>query len=111
MVAYDCLRSLLPCRTIFANRFSFRHIQYGEHIVQATMNRFDRILGISLLELLLFYSTYVDCSVLGKVFALAHVPYVALASSAIACMRSQCQASELASTYMALHMPDILLKD
>ena len=48
MVTYDCLRSLLLCRTMCASRLRSRHIQYGEHIVQATMNRFDGILGLFL---------------------------------------------------------------
>ena len=74
------------------------------------MNHFDRILGLSLFAI----PAFTDMQTAPTQGRLVHSPTcrkVSLASSAIARMRSQCQNSELASSYKALHRPDILLKD
>lgn len=47
-MTYDCLRSSLLRRTMCARQLRSRHFQYKEHIVQATMDRFDGILSLPL---------------------------------------------------------------
>ena len=92
-----------------ASQLCSRHILYEVHIVQATMNRFDDILGLSLFATAAFTDMQ-TAQTRGRLVHSPTCPIVALASSAIARMRSQCQDSDLASSYKALHRPDILLK-